>query len=59
MTPGALLVVYGFSNLAGLLPLTPGGLGVVEGTMIPPLIAFGAAAPTAVLGVLTRRLMQF
>ena len=59
MPPGDLLVVYGFANIVGLLPLTPGGLGLVEGTLIPLTIAFGAAPAAAVLGVLTWRVMQF
>jgi uncharacterized membrane protein YbhN (UPF0104 family) len=58
-SPGLVLTAYGFANLVGLLPLTPGGLGVVEGTLIPLLIAFGVASPVAVLGTLTWRLFQF
>ncbi len=59
MAPGLVLTAYGFANLLGLLPLTPGGLGVVEGTLIPLTIAFGAPASAAVLGVLTWRVLQF
>ena len=59
LAPGLVLTAYGFANLLGLLPLTPGGLGVIEGTLIPLLIGFGAAASAAVLGVLTWRLLQF
>jgi uncharacterized protein (TIRG00374 family) len=58
---GAALVLtaYGFANLLGLLPLTPGGLGVIEGSLIPLLIALGTSSPVAVLGVLTWRVLQF
>lgn len=58
--PGALLTAYGAANLMGLLPVTPGGLGIVEGVLIPALIALGdaSAAPVA-LGVLTWRLLEF
>lgn len=58
--PGALLVAYGAANLIGLLPLTPGGLGLVEGTLIPALTALsGADATAVVLGVLTWRAFEF
>lgn len=58
-SPGLVLTAYGFASLLGLLPLTPGGLGIVEGTLIPLLVAFGVTGPVAVLGTLTWRLFQF
>jgi len=58
-SPGLVLTAYGFASLLGLLPLTPGGLGIVEGTLIPLLVAFGVPGPVAVLGTLTWRLFQF
>jgi uncharacterized membrane protein YbhN (UPF0104 family) len=57
--PGALLAAYGAANLLGLLPITPGGLGVIEGVLIPSLILLGAAGGPVVLGVLTWRVLQF
>lgn len=58
--PGALLTAYGAANLVGLLPVTPGGLGIVEGVLIPALSALGGAAVAPVtLGVLTWRLFEF
>jgi uncharacterized membrane protein YbhN (UPF0104 family) len=58
--PGALLMGYGAANLMGLLPVTPGGLGVVEAVLIPALAALGGAALAPVtLGVLTWRLLEF
>jgi len=59
VSPGLVLTAYGFACLLGLLPLTPGGLGVIEGTLIPLLVAFGVTGPVAVLGTLTWRLFQF
>ena len=60
LQPGALLTAYGAANLVGLLPVTPGGLGVVEGVLIPALTALGETAVAPVtLGVLTWRLLQF
>lgn len=58
--PGALLMAYGAANLLGLLPVTPGGLGIVEGVLIPAVVALGdvSVAP-ATLGVLTWRLFEF
>jgi uncharacterized membrane protein YbhN (UPF0104 family) len=57
--PGLLLTAYGAANLLGLLPVTPGGLGVVEGVLMPALVAFGVGGGAAVVGVLAWRLIQF
>lgn len=57
--PGPLLTAYGFVQLLALLPISPGGLGVVESALVPLLIAFGAPTGVAVLGVVTWRLFQF
>jgi uncharacterized protein (TIRG00374 family) len=59
VVPGLLLTAYGAANLAGLLPVTPGGLGVIEGVLMPALVAFGVAGGVAVLGVLAWRVLQF
>ncbi|MCC3297932.1 lysylphosphatidylglycerol synthase transmembrane domain-containing protein [Arthrobacter caoxuetaonis] len=59
LNPGELLVAYGLGNLVALAPLTPGGLGLVEGVMVPTLVGFGAANPAAVLGVLSWRIANF
>ncbi len=40
-----LLLAYGAGQLAAALPITPGGLGVVEGSITIALVAFGGAAP--------------
>lgn len=57
--PGLLVTAYGAANLFGLLPITPGGLGVVEGVLMPALVAFGVGGGVAVLGVLGWRVFQF
>ena len=57
--PGLLLTAYGAANLLGLLPVTPGGLGVIEGVLMPALVAFGVGGGAAVLGVLSWRVVQF
>lgn len=42
-----------------MLPLTPGGIGIVEGVLIPTLMGFGAPAQVALVGVLGWRLVSF
>jgi len=54
-----LLVAYGLANVLAAIPITPGGLGVVEGVLIPSLTGFGTARGVAVLGVLAWRLVNF
>lgn len=56
---GALLAVYGVVNLLAMLPLTPGGLGIVEGVLVPAVVTMGTAPVIALLGVLTWRLAQY
>jgi uncharacterized protein (TIRG00374 family) len=53
------LASYGLVNAIALLPITPGGIGIVEGLLIPALVAAGAPPGTALYGVLTWRLLQF
>jgi putative heme transporter len=54
-----LLLAYGAGQLAANLPITPGGLGVVEGSLTIALVAFGGAAPTTVVAVLLYRILNF
>jgi uncharacterized protein (TIRG00374 family) len=54
----AIIMAYFVGQLANALPL-PGGIGGVEGGMIGALLAFGAHASLAVLGVLAYRLISF
>ena len=57
--PVGLLVAYGLANVAAAIPLTPGGLGIVEGILVPTLVAFNVPNVIALLGVLAFRLMSF
>jgi uncharacterized membrane protein YbhN (UPF0104 family) len=41
----ALLIAYAAGQLAALLPITPGGLGVTEGSMAVTLAAYGGTGP--------------
>jgi uncharacterized protein (TIRG00374 family) len=54
-----LLLSYGAAQLAANLPLTPGGLGVVEGSLTIGLVAFGGARTSTVAAVLLYRIVSF
>ncbi|WP_167880583.1 lysylphosphatidylglycerol synthase transmembrane domain-containing protein [Nocardioides guangzhouensis] len=53
------IAAYGLVNVVALLPITPGGIGIVEGLLVPALVATGAPAGSALVGVLTWRLLQY
>ena len=59
LAPDALLISYSLANIAAVLPLTPGGIGVVEAVLITALTAFGATKQVAALGVIAYRLVGF
>jgi len=54
-----LLLSYGAGQLAANLPITPGGLGVVEGSITIALVAFGGNRVSTVGAVLVYRLISF
>lgn len=54
-----LLLAYSAAQLAAMLPFTPGGLGVVEGSLTIALVAYGGSAQTALSAVLLYRLISF
>ena len=54
---GPLTVAYAAANIASAIPLTPGGLGVIEVTLVAVTVGFGA--PTAVLAVLGYRIVNY
>ena len=55
----ALLVAFGLVNVLAVIPLTPGGLGVIDVAPPSALVGFGLTRSTALLGVATWRLAQF
>ena len=57
--PVELFAVYGIANVAGALPITPGGLGVVDSLTPLLLVGFGVTRSVATLGVLAWRLVNF
>lgn len=56
---GPLLTVYGLGIIIAMLPLTPGGIGIVEAVLVPALIAFDTPPDVALLGVLGWRLLEY
>ena len=57
--PTSVVVAFALANLAAIVPLTPGGIGVVELSLAATLVGLGApAAPTAV-GIAAYRVFNF
>lgn len=54
-----LLVAYTLAQLSASLPITPGGIGVVEGSLSFALIAYGLPAKQAVAAALLYRIISF
>ncbi|MHB1911285.1 MAG: lysylphosphatidylglycerol synthase transmembrane domain-containing protein, partial [Acidimicrobiales bacterium] len=54
-----ILLAYGAAQLASNLPITPGGLGVVEGSLTIGLVAYGGAEASTVAAVLVYRVLSF
>lgn len=59
LDPMALLVAYGIGNVLAAIPVTPGGLGVVETVTALTLRGFGVPKAIAALAVLAWRLYNF
>jgi uncharacterized protein (TIRG00374 family) len=56
---GGVVVAFGIATTIAWIPISPSGIGLAEGLMVPTLIAFGASQSDAVLGVLTWRIVGF
>jgi uncharacterized protein (TIRG00374 family) len=54
-----LLLAYGAAQLAANLPVTPGGLGVVEGSLTIALVFYGGEHAATVAAVLVYRIISF
>lgn len=54
-----LLLIYAAAQLAATLPITPGGLGVLEGSLTVGLVAFGGSEASTLSAVLLYRLISF
>ena len=55
----AIFVIYGLTQIAASLPITPGGLVVVEGSLAALLTAFGVHAQAALATVVVYRVVSF
>lgn len=54
-----LLLAYAAGQLASNLPVTPGGLGAVEGSLTVALVTFGGGEESTVAAVLLYRLVSY
>jgi uncharacterized protein (TIRG00374 family) len=59
VNPVELFAAYGIANVTGVLPVTPGGLGVVDSVAPLLLVGFGITRSVATLGVISWRLVNF
>jgi putative heme transporter len=55
----ALLLVYGAATVVGSVGITPGGIGLVEGTLCLGLVSAGLPAGQALVAVLLYRVVSF
>ncbi len=53
------LVAYGAAQVVGSLPVVPGGLGIVEGSLAVILMAYGASRVIALSAAIVFRLVSF
>jgi uncharacterized protein (TIRG00374 family) len=59
LNPIGLLVAFGVANVLAAIPISPGGLGIVEWAYIPILVTFGATLEQATIAVTSYRVAQF
>jgi uncharacterized protein (TIRG00374 family) len=57
--PIGLFAAYGIANVLAAVPLTPGGLGIIDTITPILLVGFGLTRSVATLGVLSWRLVNF
>jgi uncharacterized protein (TIRG00374 family) len=58
-SPVGLFAAYGIANVLGAIPVTPGGLGIIDTVTPVLLVGFGLTRSVATLGVLAWRLVNF
>ncbi len=54
-----LIIAFALANVIATVPITPGGLGVMEVTLVASLVGFGTPPGIALLGVVSWRLVNF
>ncbi len=57
--PVELIVAFGLANVLAAIPITPGGLGVIEAVLTSTLVGFGLDRGTAAISVVTYRVAAF
>jgi uncharacterized protein (TIRG00374 family) len=57
--PSLILLAYAIAGVIGLVPITPGGLGIVEASLSGLLIAAGLSGAEALLATLAYRLASY
>jgi len=57
--PIELFAAYGIANVLGAIPITPGGLGVIDVSAAALLVTFGVGSRIATLAVIGWRLVNF
>ncbi len=57
--PLAVLAAFALANLAALVPITPGGIGMVELTLTATLVGMGAPAGPTAIGVAAYRVFNY
>jgi uncharacterized protein (TIRG00374 family) len=53
------LLAYGVAQVVGALPIVPGGIGIVEGSLAVILAAYGAGRVAAISAALVYRIVSF
>ena len=59
LDPDALVICFGLVNVMQIIPIMPGGLGIVEAAYALQLAAFGVPKTVATLGVASYRIGQY
>jgi hypothetical protein len=59
ISPVDLMVAYGLANVLAAIPITPGGLGIVEFVLVSMITSFGPTADQALSAVLAYRAVNF
>ena len=59
LDPDALVISFGLVNVMQVIPIMPGGLGIVEAAYALQLAAFGVPKTVATLGVASYRIGQY
>lgn len=59
ISPDGLLIAFCLANVLAAVPVTLGGLGIVEAVLTPTVVGFGTPKAAAILGVISYRLFNF